>query len=47
MQQVSAEVWATLERRMDEARVPASQHPDCRKWVRFYLEVASAPARLS
>ena len=38
MQQVSAEVWATLERRLDEARVPAPQRPDCRKWVRFYLD---------
>jgi Phage integrase, N-terminal SAM-like domain len=38
MQQVSAEVWATLERRLDETRVPAPQRPDCRKWVRFYLD---------
>jgi hypothetical protein len=38
MQQVPAEIWATLERRFDEVQLPAPQRPDCRKWVRFYLD---------
>ena len=38
MQPVSPEVWATFERRLDEARVPAPQRPDYCKWVCFYFD---------
>ena len=38
MQAVPSEVWATLERRLDEARVPSPQRADYRKWVRFYFD---------
>jgi hypothetical protein len=38
MRPVPPEIWATFERRLHEARVSASQRPDYRKWVRFYLD---------
>ena len=31
MQQVPPDIWATLERRFDEAQLPAPQRPECRK----------------
>ena len=37
MQQVPADIWATLERRLDQAQVPPHQRPDYHKWVRFYF----------
>ena len=37
MQQVSPEISAAFERRLDRARVPATQRPDYHKWVRFLL----------
>src|SRR5437879_5622173 len=38
MQQVTPEISATSERRLDRARVPATQRADYHKWVRFYLD---------
>jgi hypothetical protein len=36
MQQVTADIWAAFERRLDQAQVPTDQRPDYHKWVRFY-----------
>ena len=41
MQQVSADIWAAFERRLDQAQVPAGQRPDYLKWVRFYFDFCS------
>ena len=38
MQSVAAEVWAGFERQLDEVRIAASERPDYRKWMRFYLD---------
>jgi len=38
MQPIPGEVWASFERRLDEAGVAEPQRPDYRKWVRFYLD---------
>ena len=38
MRAVPPEVWASFEGRLDEARVPAPERPDYRKWVCFYLD---------
>ena len=41
MQQVSPDIWAAFERRLDQAQVPAGQRPDYLKWVRFYFDFCS------
>jgi Phage integrase, N-terminal SAM-like domain len=38
MQPVPSEVWASFERRLNEAGVPAPRRADYRKWVCFYLD---------
>jgi hypothetical protein len=37
MRQVAKGNWLAFERRLERARVPASQGPDYHKWTRFYL----------
>ena len=41
MQQVSPDIWAAFERRLDQAQVPAGQRPDYLNWVRFYFDFCS------
>ena len=41
MQQVSPDIWAAFERRLDQAQVPAGQRPGYLKWVRFYFDFCS------
>ena len=41
MQQVSPDIWAAFERRLDQAQVPPGQRPDYLKWVRFYFDFCS------
>ncbi len=37
MQELTAEVAASFERQLAQARVPEPQRPDYRKWARYYL----------
>jgi len=38
MQQVARETSVAYERRLERAQVPAAQHPDYHRWIRFYLD---------
>src|ERR1039458_7867737 len=40
-QQVAADISAALQRRLDQAQVPANQRRDYEKWVRFYLDICT------
>ena len=53
-QQVAADISAALQRRLDQAQVPANQRRDYEKWLRFYLDICTKygdspalPTRLS